>query len=146
MLLSKEVAVQLNLASCHFKQFYAMQLRNKGIDLTPEQLLVLDMLWNEGEMSQQKIADSIGKDKNSVTKLVDALEKKGMVIRRRDSSDKRSNTIILTQKAESIKSATKEFGIAMLDVILKGISEEDLQILIRTLSRMSDNMDRLPAL
>jgi len=143
MLLSKEVAVNLNLAACKFKQYYAKQLRKRGITLTPEQLIVLDLLWNLGEMSQQKIADSTGKDKNSVTKLIDGLEAKGLVVRHRSDLDRRSYTIVLTQKAEEIKQNTKEFGIELLNRIMDGISEDELKVLIGTLTKMSDNMGRM---
>ena len=76
MLLSKEIAVELNLAACKLKQYTSSKLKQSHVDLTPEQFLVIDMLWNQGPMSQQRMADTIHKDKNSVTKLVDALEKK----------------------------------------------------------------------
>ncbi|MCQ2066190.1 MAG: MarR family transcriptional regulator [Bacteroidaceae bacterium] len=141
MLLSKEIAVSLNLAACKFKQYTAMMLRNNGIDLTPEQFLLIDLLWNQGAMSQQNLADSMEKDKNSITKLVDALENKGLVVRVRDKSDRRSNTVILTQKAEDMKNDTKEFGIAMLDGMLAGISEEELRGMLSTLAKLSKNMD-----
>ncbi len=141
MLLSKEIAVSLNLAACKFKQYTAMMLRNNGIDLTPEQFLLIDLLWNQGAMSQQNLADSMEKDKNSITKLVDALENKGLVVRVRDKSDRRSNTVILTQKAEDMKNDTKEFGIAMLDRMLAGISEEELRGMLSTLAKLSKNMD-----
>jgi len=140
MLLSKEVAVYLNLVACKFKQFTAMKLRKQGIDLTPEQLLVLDLLWNQGEMSQQKIADTLQKDKNSVTKLVDALEGKNLVIRKKDTSDRRSNTIVPTEKSEAIRTATKEFGISILDGMLEGITESELKSFLSTLAKLSDNM------
>lgn len=42
MLLSKEVAVELNLTGC--KQF-----------------ILIDLLWNQGSMSQQQIADQMQK-------------------------------------------------------------------------------------
>ena len=72
MLLSKKIAVELNLAGCKLKQYTAAMLKFHNIDLTPEQFLLLDLLWNKGPLSQQELADSLLKDKNSVTKLVDA--------------------------------------------------------------------------
>ena len=57
MLLSKEVAVGLNLTGCKLKQFIAMKLRQNEIPLTPEQFLLIDLLWNHGSMSQQQLAD-----------------------------------------------------------------------------------------
>ena len=140
MLLTKEIAVYLNLAACQFKQYTAMMLRNNSIDLTPEQFLLIDLLWNQGPMSQQKLADSMHKDKNSITKLVDALEAKGFVERQRDKNDRRSNTVVPTEKSQAIKDRTKEFGISMLDGMLDGISEDELRSFLSTLDKISGNL------
>ena len=140
MLLTKEIAVYLNLAACQFKQYTATALRNNNIDLTPEQFLLIDLLWNLGPMSQQKLADSMHKDKNSITKLVDALEAKGFVERQRDKNDRRSNTVVTTEKSQAIKDRTKEFGISMLDDMLEGISEEELRSFLSTLDKISKNL------
>ena len=145
MILSKSIAVYLNLAACKLKQHTAATLRKSGVDLTPEQFLLIDLLWNEGPMSQQTMADAMMKDKNSITKLVDALEKKGLVVRCRDMEDRRSNILTLTQKAQDMKFGAKEFGIAMLEDTLKGISEEELQAFLITLGKLCDNIDACQA-
>ena len=88
MLLSKEVTVELHLTGCKLKQYIATMLRQKDVPLTPEQFMLIDLLWNQGEMSQQELADQLHKDKNSVTKLVDAIERKGFVVRRQNISDR----------------------------------------------------------
>ena len=141
MLLSKEIAVSLNLSACMLKKYTAAILKQNKVGLTPEQFLLVDLLWNQGPMSQQKIADLMQKDKNSITKLVDALEKKKLVVRKQDETDRRSNSIILTKKAENMKSGAKETGISMLDHILEGISEEELRGMLSTLAKLSKNMD-----
>lgn len=140
MLLSKEIAVYLNLSACKLKQYTAAMLKQSNVGLTPEQFLLIDLLWNNGPMSQQKMADSMQKDKNSITKLVDALEKKGLVGRCKDPNDRRSNTLVLTKKAESMKSGAKEAGISMLDKVLDGISEEELKAFLDTLGKLTNNM------
>lgn len=143
MLLSKEIAVYLNLAACQLKKYTAAMLRENNVGLTPEQFLLIDILWNQGSMSQQKLADTMQKDKNSITKLVDALEKKGLLSRQRDARDRRSNTLVLTPKAEQMKLEAKEKGISMLEDALEGISEEELKSFLETLGKMSDNMSAL---
>lgn len=144
MLLSKEIAVSLNLSACKFKQYTAAALRQNNVDLTPEQFLLIDLLWNHGPMSQQAIADKMQKDKNSVTKLVDALEAKGLVIRKKDENDRRSNLLVLTQKAEEMKESAKEKGISVLDRALEGISEEELKAFLATLNKLNANMSGNP--
>lgn len=140
MLLSKEIAVELNLTGCKLKQFIAAKLRQVGVPLTPEQFMLIDLLWNQGEMSQQQLADQMQKDKNSVTKLVDAIERKGFVVRQQNVHDRRSNTIILTEKANKLKPGAKEKGISILDQMLEGISEEELRGFLATLHKLNNNM------
>jgi DNA-binding MarR family transcriptional regulator len=140
MLLSKEIAVELNLTGCKLKQFLAAKLRKKGVPLTPEQFMLIDLLWNQGEMTQQQLADQLQKDKNSVTKLVDAIERKGFVVRQQNLHDRRSNTLVLTEKANLLKPGAKQKGISILDQMLEGISEEELRSFLVTLGKLNRNM------
>lgn len=140
MLLSKEVAVELNLTGCKLKQFIAAKLRQENVPLTPEQFLLIDLLWNQGSMSQQQLADQMHKDKNSVTKLVDAIERKGFVYRQQNASDRRSNTLVLTEKALELRDHAKQKGISILDEMLEGISEAELKSFLSTLNKLNVNM------
>lgn len=140
MLLSKEITVELHLTGCKLKQYIAAMLRQNDVPLTPEQFMLIDLLWNQGEMSQQQLADQLQKDKNSVTKLVDAIERKGFVIRKQNANDRRSNTIVLTEKAEILKPCAKQKGISILDHMLDGISEKEIRAFLDTLRKLNDNM------
>ena len=141
MLLSKEVTVELHLTGCRLKQYIATMLRQKDVPLTPEQFMLIDLLWNHGEMSKQELADQLQKDKNSVTRLVDAIERKGFVVRRQNTSDRRSNTLVLTEQAEKLKADAKQKGISILDKMLEGISEDELRTFLTTLRKLSLNMN-----
>lgn len=140
MLLSKEIAVELNLTGCKLKQYIAAMLRIEGVPLTPEQFMLIDLLWNQGSMTQQELADQMQKDKNSVTKLVDAIEKKGFVVREQNLKDRRANTLVLTEKALQLRDGAKRKGISILDNILEGISEEELRSFLSTLHKLNSNM------
>ena len=140
MLLSKEIAVELNLTGCRLKQFIASKLRQMDVPLTPEQFMLIDLLWNQGEMTQQQLADQMQKDKNSVTKLVDAIERKGFVVRQQNPHDRRANTLVLTEKANQLKPGAKQKGISILDEILDGISEHELRNFLATLNKLNRNM------
>ena len=140
MLLSKEIAVELNLTGCKLKQFLASKLKQMVVPLTPEQFMLIDLLWNHGEMSQQQLADMMHKDKNSVTKLVDAIERKGFVVRRQNKNDRRSNTLVLTEKANQLKHGAKQKGISILDQMLEGINENELRMFLETLRKLNVNM------
>ena len=143
MMLIKQVGVLVNILNCKLKKYMASFFKANGINLTAEQFLVMDTLWNQGEMTQQTIAYIIQKDKNSVTQFIDNLEKKGLVQREVDPADRRVNNIKLSKEGADMKENTKALAITAINEILDGISESDLQTFVRVLNRTCENIERM---
>lgn len=142
-MLIKEVGVLVNILNCKLKKYMAAVFKSEGINLTAEQFLVMDALWNQGEMTQQSIAYIIQKDKNSVTQFIDNLEKKGLVQRVVDASDRRVNNIKLSKTGMAMKENTKKVAIKAINNILEGISEEELKSFASVLNKACDNVEKL---
>ncbi len=140
MILNKKVGVFLNLVHCRFKVYMSTFFQNQGFDITPEQFLVLDTLWDDGVQSQQEIAIKLSKDKNSVTKLIDALEKKNYVQRVAYKQDRRLNLIHITESGQKIKDKVTEIALEATNSIIRDIPIQDLDTFIKVLTKMSDNM------
>ena len=143
MMLVKQVGVLVNIFNCKMKKHIASVFKREGINLTAEQFLVMDTLWNQGEMTQQTIAYIIQKDKNSVTQFIDNLEKKGLVQRVVDSADRRVNNIKLSKAGLEMKENTKKVAIAAINDILEGIPEEELKTFVKVLNKACDNIETL---
>ncbi|MBE6225738.1 MAG: MarR family transcriptional regulator [Bacteroidales bacterium] len=141
MILNKQVGVFLNLVHNRFKQYITAFFQEEGYNLTPEQFLVMDAIWDEGKMSQQKIADTIFKDKNSVVKLLDGLEKKNLVRRVANKDDRRQNLIEITPYAKEIQQNVTDIAMNAVDLIIKDIPKQDLHIFIKVLTKMAENMN-----
>lgn len=141
MIIVKQAAVYVHILNSRLKKRLGEIFKNKGINLTAEQFLVMDALWNEGTMTQQEIAYIIQKDKNSVTQFTDNLEKKGLLARSIDKKDRRVNNIILTEEGLKMKDATKEIAIKAMEGMLAGVSESDLQIFVKVLKKVCSNID-----
>ncbi len=141
MILNKQVGVFLNFVHNRTKQYISNIFQEQGFNITPEQFLVMDALWNEGTMSQQQIAQTIMKDKNSVVKLLDGLEKKNLVTRVPDKTDRRQNLIEVTPYALEIQDKIKEIAMNAVDCVIKDIPGEELQTFIKVLGKMAQNMD-----
>ncbi|MBO6026223.1 MAG: MarR family transcriptional regulator [Bacteroidales bacterium] len=141
MMLVKEVGVLVNILNCKLKKYIAATFKKENINLTAEQFLVMDVLWNQGEMTQQSIAYIIQKDKNSVTQFIDNLEKKGLVQRVVDSSDRRVNKIKLSKTGSEMKDNTKEVAIRAINHILEGISEDELKTFASVLNKACENIE-----
>lgn len=141
MLLMKKVAVYINILNCSLIKYFAKELSRNDINLTPEQYLVMDVLWDAETLSQQAIADIIQKDKNSVTKFIDSLEKKGLVYRTVNKKDRRVNDIIVTEEGMKLKVPTTEVAINLMRNVLKDIKEEDLMVFDKVVNQIKDNID-----
>ncbi len=141
MILNKQVAMFLNLVHNRFKQYVAGIFESQGFNITPEQFLVMDTLWDEGVLTQQQIADYMLKDKNSVVKLVDGLEERNLVRRTSNPKDRRQNLIEVTEYAMMIKDKVTKVAMEAVDKIINGIAKEDLQKFIKVLSKMAENMN-----
>lgn len=143
MLLIKQVGVYINILNCRLKKHFAEVFKNKDINLTAEQYLVMDTLWDEGALSQQAIANIIQKDKNSVTQFIDTLERKNLVERQPDGRDKRVNNIAVTQIGQGLKDKTTDVAISTMEEVLEGIPEEKLNVFVEVLYKINKNIDRL---
>lgn len=141
MLLIKKIAVYINILNCSIIKYFAKELSRNEINLTPEQYLVMDILWDADVMSQQSIADIIQKDKNSVTKFIDSLEKKGLVYRVVNKEDRRVNNIMVSEEGKKLKTKTTEVAIKMMRNVLNNIKEEDLLVFDKVMNQIKDNID-----
>ena len=141
MMLIKEIAVNVNILNSRIKKFFFDKLQENGINITPEQFLVLDILWKEQSLSQQKIADIIQKDKNSVTKIIDSLEKKNLVRREVDKNDRRINKIELTDDAVALEKLTTEVAINFMNDVVKGIDNKDLDTFVNVMRQLKNNLE-----
>lgn len=141
MLLIKKIAVNINILNCSLIKYFAKELNKNDINLTPEQYLVMDILWDAEMLSQQAIADIIQKDKNSVTKFIDSLEKKGLVYRAVNKNDRRVNNIIVSEEGMKLKDKTTEVAVKMMGNVLKDIKEENLEAFDKVMNQIKENID-----
>ena len=144
-MLIKEIAVYVNILNSRIKKCFIDRLQQNGINVTPEQYLVLDILWEKQSLSQQNIADLIQKDKNSVTKIIDSLEKKNLVNRVVDQKDRRINKIELTQEGLALEKITTEVAINFMNDTVKDIDGQDLDKLVEVMRKLKDNLDNIEA-
>ena len=141
MMLIKEIAVYVNILNSRIKKCFFDKLQENGINITPEQFLVLDILWKEQSLSQQNIADIIQKDKNSVTKIIDSLEKKNLVRRVVDKNDRRINKIELTDDGSALEKVTTEVAINFMNDAIKDIDKQELDIFVNVMRKLKNNLE-----
>lgn len=114
--------------------------KQAGIDITIEQWSVLNQLWKEDGRSQQQLCDATFRDKPSITRLVDNLEKAKLVKRVAAKNDRRINLIFLTKEAENLQDLTMNVANQTLNEALVGVKQDDLEIAKEVLQKVYDNL------
>lgn len=142
MVLSKQVALFLNIAHNCVKQTISGLFQEAGYNLTPEQFLVMDTLWTEGVLTQQQIADITMRDKNSIVKLIDGLENRNLVKRVSNPLDRRQNLIEVTSYSRTIQGDLTSLALKAIDKIVGDIPEKDLETFVRVLADLAGNADQ----
>jgi MarR family 2-MHQ and catechol resistance regulon transcriptional repressor len=74
----------------------------RGAGLTESQFGALEALFHLGPLCQRELAEKVLKSAGNMTTVVDNLERRGLVERRRDGSDRRVVTVHLTVKGEEL--------------------------------------------
>ena len=114
--------------------------KQAGIEITIEQWSVLYHLWKEDGQSQQQLCDATFRDKPSITRLVDNLEKLGLVNRTANKNDRRINKICLTPEAEKLQIQTMEVANQTLNEALQGVTNGQVEIAKEVLQKVYENL------
>tara|TARA_B110000503_G_C7153463_1_gene416228 strand:+ start:1892 stop:2365 length:474 start_codon:yes stop_codon:yes gene_type:complete len=110
----------------------------KGIPLTKEQFVVL--LCLEGEVKTQSFLTLITeRDKGSLTRLIQSLERKKYVIRRVSEEDNRVNEVELTPKGSEILESTKPMMKNLFTLLQEGIDKNEIEVVSRVMEKMQCN-------
>ena len=115
--------------------------KEAGIEITIEQWSVLYHLWKEEGQSQQQLCDATYRDKPSITRLVDNLEKSKLVKRVASKNDRRSNLIFLTKEGKILELKTMEVANATLNEALSGVTNGQIEIAKEVLQMVYDNLN-----
>jgi DNA-binding MarR family transcriptional regulator len=117
------------------KKFKAAKL-----EITIEQWSVLYHLWKEDCLSQQELCNRTFRDKPSITRLIDNLEKQKLVKRVASLEDKRINQVCLTDGGKQLQDITWQLANETMDEALANIARDEIEIVKDVLARVYDNL------
>ena len=117
------------------------KFNTSGLNLTIEQWSILYQLWKEDGLSQQDLCNATFRDKPSITRLVDNLEKLNLVKRVADAKDRRINKVFLTKTALKLQEETMEMANQTLNEALDGVPPEQVNMCKEVLQKVYDNLN-----
>ena len=114
------------------------------LGITYPQYLVMLVLWEQDRQSVCDIAKKLLLDTNTVTPLLQRIEKSGLIVRTRGQLDTRQRIVSLTQKGKALYKQAKHIPTCLSrDVALKTGDEEEILMMIPTLDKLIEGLKRI---
>ncbi|MGG7213707.1 MarR family winged helix-turn-helix transcriptional regulator [Clostridium nigeriense] len=124
------------MARTYDSLFFEVEKSLKEFELNISEFGVLEMLYHKGDQPVQKVAEKILVTSGTITYVINKLEKKDFVVRRKCNKDKRVYYVSLTEKGHDfidyIFPKHKDF----IDNLFKDISEENKIQLLENLIQL----------
>lgn len=139
-------SVITGMASIAVARRLQKNFRQAGLDITIEQWSLLYHLWKEDCLSQQELCNRTFRDKPSVTRLVDNLERQKLVKRAAAKNDRRVNLVCLTDAARNLQQRTIDLANKTMDEALVNITKAEIDTVKRVLQQVYDNLTPATAL
>ena len=119
---------------------FVQNARKFGMDISQDQWMVIGPIWKQKGISQKEIAEYCGKDKTSVTKIIDTLEKKNLLVRYSDQIDQRIKRVVLSNKGKDLMKNVMPVIEQTRNEVLSGINSEEVETFKIVLKKIYNNL------
>ena len=137
---SENIVYSIFSASRKIRQYLTEGFKEYGI--TPEQWTVLKILSHKEGISQKEIACKTEKDPNNIKAVIDKLEKKSLIIRKKNSFDKRAFSLYITPEGNNLFLKISLIDRAMFDNVTADISHEEFSNLDSILLKIKNSISK----
>lgn len=116
------------------------QLDTLQTGITVDQWVILKIIEERKQISQVELAQVSQKDTASITRILDLLQKKGLIQRIDDEYDRRKYMISLTGEGTEFVMRNLPFINRIRGQIVQGLSQEEIQALKSILDKIRQNL------
>jgi len=122
-----------------YRQFAQKQLKKAGLNLTIDQWLVLKAINDSRNLSQKDIAATVFKDEASVTRIIELLVSKGLLIRNFHATDRRKIDLQVTKTTKDLLKKVHGITLKNRATALNGLEPDHIEIAKKVLISISAN-------
>jgi MarR family transcriptional regulator, transcriptional regulator for hemolysin len=112
-----------------------------GLGITVEQWVLLKVIEEKSVLSQTELAKETYRDPASITRTLDLLQRKGLIIREPIIDNRRQYNIKLTNDGNAFVVQNMPLIRTLRNLSIKDFSEAEVEALISMLRRVQKNME-----
>ena len=130
----------INSAQRAMTRKFVQNATDSGLDISLDQWMVLGPIWQLESASQKELGEMCLKDKTNITRIIDALEQKNLVVRVEDQIDHRIKRVVLTNAGKQLFFDVLPIMEKTREEVRKDISNKDIETFKVVLSKILENL------
>lgn len=131
----------INRTALKIKKEFQRLLTLQGLHVTAEQCVVLWRLWSYEGGVQRELASTTFKDMTNLTRILDGLEHRGLVVRKRDEHDRRCSRVFLTEEGRALRRNILAVAGELAERAYHGLSDAQVEQFKRMANAIHANLN-----
>ncbi len=138
----KSLGYSIGKTNWYLKTLLNKFLKEEECGITNEQWIVLKVIEANPAVSQTEIAEKSQKDKTNITRILDLLEKRACIERRKDDRDRRMYRVHITEQGKEILNTVNPITQKTDEICTQALSKNQVMALIDSLDAVCDNIKK----
>jgi len=138
----KSIGAQMAIALQLMKRKNHQAIAEAGFEITMEQLVVLEILNFNGDMNMTELSKTVWKQNANITRIVDKLEKRKLVVRKAVAGDRRANLLSITVIGKQLFNDVIPIIAENYNDITSCITKEEEAITIKTMIKIIKHLSQ----
>ncbi len=136
----KSIGAQMAIALQLMKRKNHQAIVNSGYKITMEQLVILEILVIKGDMNMTELSKTVWKQNANITRIVDKLEKRQLVVRKAVEGDRRAYLVSITDEGKHLFKNVIPIVVKVYKDFTSDISKEEEVITLRVLNKIISHL------
>jgi DNA-binding MarR family transcriptional regulator len=139
--LSNSIGHIVNIVANRMKAELENAFIQSNYDITALQWMVLSIIYENDGITQNKLSQLSKKDKTNIARILEKLEKKGLVTKIKDDIDKRAFRLYLTNEGKHLKEELTQLTVNVLKKSTMNISKDEHAVCLNVLKKIYVNLE-----
>ncbi len=138
---NKTLAPWIGKTSKMMDMYIADVFQRNNIQVTKQQWVVLKILHEDNDgISQNDLAFITNRNKASLTRLLNVMEKNTLVARIPSKEDSRKKLIFIIKNGKNLFLKMKPLMLESIETLQEGVTDDEKKIFIRIMTKIQDNL------
>lgn len=117
------------------------RFNENGYDITHSQWLILMMLWHKDGRNQNELTGLMYREKTTITRVIEGMEKRGLIYREIDTKDRRNKLCYLSDEGSLLKSKLIPIVREVNEQAISNIDSQEFEIFKNIIKKVLTNLN-----